>query len=286
MGVPHIHAQWLASGTAGVRMAESPAMSAVKEYLSRPTVGWIWILASRHRGSGKSLAAAWLLERLDELVETRRDVHAVKSRAWTTPATWCDCASLDDLKRLKPWERAAEIVRLSGCWALVLDDVGTESDHEVVKKIVADRYGSQLITILTTNLVDNLGQPEDQWKLRLDARITSRLRSSHDDGNIDAWRWVPGPDMRGKVEPEIVTDCEQETKTYDIDSIVAPLLQSTSPQRRVEEAKAVREESIDLADVARRKLWGSVALSVLADAAEGEEPWALDALDEIKRRVR
>jgi hypothetical protein len=286
---PRDHAQWLVLGTAGVEVEQCPAMDAVRAYLARPTLDWVIVLASMERGSGKSLAAAWLRAKLQELSGLREDVTDANERSWSSYFMWCDCAALRSLGALKPWERARELSELSECWGLVVDDVGTEEDPGIVKGLLTVRHAAKLLTVCTTNLVDGDGQPTKAWRARYGGPIASRLKQDgdHKRGSRRAWCYCPNPDgdMRGRVTPRLTATSSRPTEIeVDIDALAGPLLAKMRRPRQ-DPAAETRAESLALAEAARRKVWGGVALKVLGDRALAEDPAACDVLDEIARRV-
>lgn len=304
---PAEHAKWLKFGTANVEMGPSAAMDAVRAYLDRRPYHWILVLASRQRGSGKSLACEWLRARLCELANERapemRDqmlaAHEAKRRAWVSGSLWCDCAALDGLKALKPWEHKAEMDRLRSAWLVVFDDLGTEPDDIDLRGVLQTRHGRGLLTLCTTNLVSDgqppekpgsLGKASKEWNDRYDGRIASRMRAMGDGdaGRVTAWVHCPDRDHRGRTEPRLLVR-EQLYVDVDFDALAAPLLRSTNPRemdaRAIAREHGARRESERLADVARRKVWGGLALEELAAAAMREDPAACDLLDRVARRA-
>lgn len=294
---PHEVAKWLACGTAGVEMGRCLAMDAVQEYLDRASLHWILVLASSERGSGKSQAAEWLRVRLLELLEAGDPrVEAVRRRATSGLWLWCECASLTALDELKPWEKAAALERMRSCWLLVLDDLGLEPDVEHMRTLLQGRQGDGLMTIVTTNMVDTEGKHAGSHKHFVDrygGRLSSRLRrmGDVDAGELSAWRHVPHRDMRGRVEPKLKPRPANDERATParIDEILAPLLRSTNP-RAVAVAKEQDTRDRWAADEAirdanRRKVWGSLALDELAQAAMRGDGQACDLLDAVARRA-
>lgn len=300
---PAEHAKWLVHGTANVEMGQSTAMDAVLAYLDRQPFHWILVLASRQRGSGKSLACEWLRVRLEEMT-TRDDpapmhlktaVHEAKMRAWTSPSLWCDCAALQGLKALKPWEREAEIDRLRTAWLVVFDDLGTEPADIDLRGVLQTRHGRGLLTLATTNLVsnepDSVGKASKEWNARYDGRIASRMRAMGDAeaGRVTAWAHCPDRDHRGRAEPVLHAPKSTGTVDVDFDALAGPLLRATNPkvldERAIARELGARAESERLADIVRRKVWGSLALDELAAAALRGEAAACDVLDRVARRA-
>lgn len=285
---PRDHEQWLGQGTEGVKVEQCPAMDAVRSYLERSPLDWVIVLASRTRGSGKSFAAAWLKKRLQELSVTRAGIGPPESE-WSY-FMWCDCTALRALSALKKWDREAEIVTLSKSWGLVLDDLGTEEDSGIVNGILTQRHAAGLLTVCTTNLADDQGQPTKAWRDRYGGRIASRLKQAgdHERGSRRAWCYCPNPtgDMRGRVKPRLrAATSSRPTIDVDIDALVgAQLAKMRAPRERP--ADETMAESKALADAAQRKVWGGVALRVLGERALHDDPAACDVLDEIGRRVR
>jgi hypothetical protein len=294
---PNDLAQWLVHGTVGVEMSDCPAMAAVREYLDRPALHWILVLASSERGSGKSQAAEWLRVRLLELQEAGdQRVAVVRRRAASGLWLWCECASLTALDSLKPWEKAAHLEQMRSCWLLILDDLGLEPDREHMAALLQSRQGDGLITIVTTNIVDAKGEHEGShihFVNRYGGRLSSRLRrmGDVDSGELSAWRHVPHRDMRGRVAPKLKPQAEEDERATPslIDEILAPLLRSTDPRAVVEqqeqEVRSRRNEDDAIREANRRKVWGGLALEELAAAALRGEAGACDVLDRVARRA-
>lgn len=301
--IPHDHEQWMQHGTARITMADCPAMRAVESYLTRRPLHWIIVLAAQHRGSGKSISAAWLLTRLEELAEVDEDVFEAKQRAPGTWAMWCDCAGLRRLRGEWESDREAAYAKLSGAWALVLDDVGTERDAEIVQDILTIRKASGLLTICTTNLVHDeadaaktpprgekpkvAGQPMKAWTDRVDARIKSRMRTRWDDGGLTAWCYVPAPDMREKVWPVVsVAPVLDLVTPAQVDKEAAKLMASlpklavlcSPPSDKPVITDRMARSTLD------RSMTAARLLEHVTARAEAGDRWAVEALAVAQRR--
>lgn len=295
---PNDVAQWLVHGTDGVEMAASPAMAAVREYLGRASLHWILVLASSERGSGKSQAAEWLRVRLLELLEAG-DPRAVsiRRRATTGLWLWCECTSLTALDSLKPWEKAAALERLRSCWLLVIDDLGLEPDVDVMRALLQSRQGNGLLTIITTNLVDAQGEHEGShfhFVNRYGGRLSSRMRrmGDVDAGELSAWQHVPHRDMRGRVEPKLKPRAGEDERPSpaSIDEILAPIMRATDPRflsvQQEQDTRDRRATEDAVREANCRKVWGSLALDELGQAALMGDERACDLLDRVAQRAR
>jgi DNA replication protein DnaC len=149
-GVGRRNAEALKAG-----ISDSEAVKAVKEWF---TAGKTFLLLSGVPGAGKSLAAAYVVERV-----VRTGHKALFVRAFG-----CTRLSLFDAEDVE----ATKAMRSVDC--LVIDDLGVESYHDIWRQTLEDvldsRYQDQVATVLTTNL-DLAG-----FKERYGERITDRIR--------------------------------------------------------------------------------------------------------------
>jgi hypothetical protein len=301
--VPQEHAQWLVHGTDGVEVASTQAMAAARAFADGPLEGWLLILAGRATGCGKSFAAAWLQQRLLELAhEGHQRLSVWRYRSWTSTPLWLPCANVAALEGLWPSERGLVLQRLRETWLLVVDDLGTEPGETrrdwpgQLQALLEHRRDAQLLTICTTNLVEvenaqRRGKASAEWSKRYDRRLASRVLQVGDAarGELAAWVHCEGRDLRARTSPKLLPD-QPEAKVggaheIDFDALARPLLEATDPRQLEDDARNVQLESAGLAEVAKRKVWGAVALRYLGEQAQQGEPWALDALDEVKRRA-
>lgn len=291
---PRVHAQWLAHGTAALEAEDTVALQAARAWVADVPSRWLLVLASSTTGSGKSLAAAWAQARLEELREAGapgvRTAAARGQGSW-----WMNAAALPSLKGLREWERAERLDRCRAAWLLVVDDMGAEPEDQagVLQGLLEVRHAEQRLTLCTTNLVGPDGRATQAWHDRYDRRWASRMAAPGDTKRkaLASWVHCTGPDLRGRQEPTIrEPEPEPEALSFDLDAIAAPLLRATDPReldrRAVERELRARDESQALADAARRKAWGAIALDELARAAAAGDGAALDLLDRIAARAR
>jgi hypothetical protein len=173
-------------------LAETPALVAAREFIAERRN---FLLLLGGVGTGKSLAACWTL--LSQRRQTTRD-----------PVTNQDLLVPSEINfNAIRFVRASEIARLSvfddrDTWDdlrtvhhLVVDDLGTEAATEFwaerLNELIDVRHGSELPTVLTSNL----SAPE--FKTHYGARITSRVNSDGVVANCGA------VDLRaaGKAQP-------------------------------------------------------------------------------------
>lgn len=293
--IPADHWQWLENGTARVVMADTPAQRAALDWLDAVHERWLIVLASEGTGSGKSLSAAWLLTRLEELYrsgDTR--VATIAMRSFAGGSWWCQAQDLATLKALRPWEREERLKRLREGWVVVLDDLGTEDDPELAANLIAHRRGANLLTVATTNLVDTkTGRASKEWRERYDRRMLSRMTApgDHDRGQAIAWCHVPHDDLRSRATPRLLPPREASSMPVDdkIDDMIARIKESTDPKRAAERADRTTRErwatEAAIREANRRKVWGSLALDELAQAALRGDERACDLLDNVARRA-
>lgn len=295
--IPAEHWQWLEHGTARVEMQETPAQLAAHDWLAAVPDRWLLVLASEGTGSGKSLAAAWLLTRLEEL-HRARDVRVSKAaiRSHGGGSWWCQAQQLAELESKRSWEKDERLMRLRDGWVVVFDDVGTEKEPGLVADLIAHRRGARLLTICTTNLVDpKTGRSSKEWKERYDRRLLSRMTSAgdHERGLAIAWCHVPHDDLRSRTTPRLLPP-PREVPAVEvaepIDEMIERLKEATDPSRvAARQVAATRSRLADehaIREANRRKVWGGLALDELAAAALRGEAAACDVLDRVARRAR
>lgn len=297
LSTPYEHHQWLMHGTERVEVQDTEAMRAVRAFANGPLDRWLLVLAGRGTGSGKSFAAAWGLERLHERVlEQHPAVVQWLRRAASSAPSWVTCASLSSLRGKYPSEQEQTMARIRGCWLLVLDDVGTEPDAGVVQAVLEHRRAENLLTIVTTNLVDTqgprAGKASKEWFQRYDRRLSSRMASpgDHEAGALSSWVHCVGPDLRSQAQPRILEAPGDESTLVDadIDAIVLPLLQKTDPEARHREHDERRREQIEAdksgLESIRATVWARMVLEeVEIRAADGDET-AKAILAAVQRR--
>jgi hypothetical protein len=293
--IPAEHWQWLEHGTARVEMAETPAQLAVLDWLEAVPDRWLLVLASEGTGSGKSLAAAWALTCLEELRDGGHPrVSTAALRSHGGGSWWCQVQDLATLESKRSWEKEERLKRIRDGWVVVLDDVGTEKDPGQLADIIAHRRGQQLLTIATTNLVDSkTGKASKEWRERYDRRLLSRMTSAgdHERGKAIAWCHVPHDDLRSRTTPRLLPPGEERLVAVgdEIDVMLARIMESTDPKRAIARSdKTTRERWTAEAvtrEANRRKVWGSLALDELAQAAMRGDERACDLLDNVARRA-
>lgn len=293
--IPEDHWQWLRHGTARVDLKPFPALLAAQAWLDTVPDRWLLILASEGTGSGKSMAAAWLLTRLEEMLEERAQSAAqAKARSPRGGPWWCQVQDFAKLEHLRPWEKAERVGRLHDAWVLVLDDVGTEPEAGELQAVLEHRRASNLLTICTTNLVDKTtGKTSEAWKERYDRRLSSRMTRPGDAerGGAASWCHVPHPDQRSRTEPRILpppAPIELVERGPEINAMLARL-QNAAPaivaERQVTETRLRIKIEDAIREANRRKVWGGLALDELAMAAQRGDGRACDILDNVARRA-
>lgn len=289
---PKVHAQWLRHGTAALQATDTPALAAARAWVDDVPRRWLLVLASNTTGSGKSLAAAWAQRRLEELAD-QPDPRVVAATLRGKGSWWINAAALAGLRGMREWERLERLHRCRDAWLLVVDDMGAEPADLAgeLQSILEVRHAEQRLTLCTTNLVGPDGRATAEWKSRYDRRFASRMAvvGDHERGALSSWVHCTGPDLRGRCEPAIIEPAKGEA-TFDLDAIVGPVLRATAPaeldRRAIERERVARDASRAAADAARHKVWGGIALRVLAEAAEQGDERAFDFLDTVARRAK
>lgn len=291
---PKVHAQWLRHGTAALKAEETAALAAARGWVEAVPSRWLLVLASSTTGSGKSLAAAWAQRRLEELAEAG-DARVQQAEQRGKGSWWINAAALAGLRGLREWEREERRHRCREAWLLVVDDMGAEPADLAgeLQAILEVRHAEQRLTVCTTNLVGADGRATPEWHERYDRRFASRMAAvgDHARKSLSSWVHCTGPDLRGRSEPTVLEpDDEASPGGFDVDAIVAPLLRATAPaeldRRAIERERNARAESLAAADAVRRKVWGSLALDELAQAAMRGDERACDFLDSVARRAQ
>jgi DNA replication protein DnaC len=115
---------------------------------SKKIIGWIdgghlenrWLLLSGNVGNGKTTAAKAAVSVFQRMGQS----SVVIKNAYDISLLYKD---IDKKQRA-----ADEYTALSNASILLIDDLGTESNHQSLSEILYNRYNSMLATIFTTNL--------------------------------------------------------------------------------------------------------------------------------------
>lgn len=270
-------------------------------------------MASETEGSGKSLSAEWLRTRLTEMVDASDPelIVAKYERADSRLSYWVDCAGLQSLMSLSPWDREAELDKIRRSWLVVLDDLGTEPASIDLAGIIQGRESSELLTLITTNAVEprtvengvgekvpnpRCGKMSDAWKERYDSRLASRMRApgDADRGALSAWRHVPGPDLRSTKTPELVP-VEEKPENYVDPERVDALFRNLAERmvrggclvaKRDEKELADRmNEERRLAEAAKRSVLAAMVLTEVESLADQGDRTAKEILRRAGRRM-
>lgn len=166
MGMPHDAVDALG------RLSEGEHIAAARKFWAAPAVEKRFLLLLGTVGTGKTVAAAWVL---GEQIARER-VHVAPTGpipGRREPGLFARAATFSRLSAYNADDREW-FERMCECGVLVLDDLAAESLSQVgaamLDELLDRRYGARLRTVITSNL------SKDAFLLRLGDRAADRMR--------------------------------------------------------------------------------------------------------------
>jgi hypothetical protein len=249
-GVPKKHAEPIELGH---QLIETTALrEAAAWWAARPPL----LVLAGPVGTGKSLAAAWLVQQRWQACERSRPGDPMRDGG---VPIWLGAPLVS---RVQTWgDGAAKIASWRETMLLVLDDLGVEDASDrtnaTLDDLINHRFENALPTVVTTNL-----SPK-QFEARYGARIRDRVRGSGLDETGKARWWIVcgGDSLRGRVEPTPVPPeevAEEQGPFVSIETMKAEVERlRVEFARREEEQELARRREIEELKASMRKQWGA-----------------------------